>query len=114
MKRNDILVEYKSEYVTMKERYSVLSFESDLCFIKIAALDQFLGVADGLKTTCLAGRVLFWDLLPPKMVSKTVIWVGYPAQLMVPDGARSLVVTMSGHDSHSSMFWVFFRLLHEQ
>ena len=46
----------------MNERYSVLLLESDLCLIKIAALDQFLGVADGLKTTCLAGRVLFWVL----------------------------------------------------
>ena len=41
------------------------------------------------------------------MGSKTVIWVGYPAQLMLPDGARSLVVTTTGLDSHSSMFWVF-------
>ncbi len=92
----------------------MLPLESDLCFIKIAALDQFLGVADGLKTTCLAGRVLFWVLLPPEMGSKAVIWVGYPAQLMVPYGSRSLVVNLSGLDSHSSMFWVFFRLLHEQ
>ena len=59
-------------------------------------------------------RVLFWDLLPLEMGSKTVIWVGYPAQLMIPDGLRSLVVTTTGLDSHSSMFWVIFGLLPEQ
>ena len=48
------------------------------------------------------------------MGSKTAIWVGYPAQLMVPDGLKSLVVTRSGLESHSSMFWVFFGLLPEQ
>ena len=66
------------------------------------------------ETACLAGRVLFGDLLPHKMGLKTVIWAGYPAQLMVPDGPRSLVVTTSGFDSHSSMFWVFFGLLRDQ
>ncbi len=72
------------------------------------------GCPCGSETSTLAGRVLFWVLLPPEMVSQTVIWVGYQAQLMVPYGARSLVVTMSGHDSHSSMFWVFYRFLYER
>ena len=53
--------------------------------------------------------LLFWDLLSPKMGSKTVIRVGYPAQLMLPDGPRSLVVTKIGLYSLCSMFWVFFR-----
>jgi hypothetical protein len=51
---------------------------------------------------------------PPEMGSKTVIWVRHPAQLKIPYGPRSLVVTTSGLDSHSSMFWVFFGLLPEQ
>ena len=58
--------------------------------------------------------VLFWDLYPPEMGSKTVIWVGFPAQLMIPDGARSLVVTATGLHLHSSMFWVIFGLLPEK
>ncbi len=70
MKKNDILVEYKSEYVNMKERYSVLSLVSGLCFIKMAALDQFLGVADGLKTPCLAGGCCFGTCYPPKWCQK--------------------------------------------
>ncbi len=57
----------------------------------------------------LVGAIL--GLLPPKMGSKTVIRVGYPAQLMFPDGPRSLVVTRRRHHSHSFIFWVFFGLL---
>ena len=57
--------------------------------------------------------LLLWVLLPLEMGSKTVIQIGYPAQIMLPDGSRSLVVNTTGLHWHSSMFWVFFGLLPE-
>ncbi len=66
MKKNDILVEYKNEYVNINVRYSALSMESDLCLIKIAALDQFLGVADGMKRPVWLVGCYFGTCYPPK------------------------------------------------
>ena len=75
------------------------------------ALLPILDVPVGPKRPLWLVGAILGPVTPPEMGSTTVIWVGYPAQLMIPDAPNALVVTTSGQHSHSSMFWVSFGLL---
>ena len=65
-----ILVADKKNTINLNARYSVLLLESDLFFIKIAALDQFLGVTYGLKRPFRLVGCYFGTYYPPKWCLK--------------------------------------------